>query len=80
MTAEPAARPAGSNTMRLLCALTVLSLAAAAKKAKLQPSEDCKVTSTYADGTEVTRDCYVLSEDSAELRPGTKGRFESCTQ
>jgi hypothetical protein len=79
VTAEPA-RPGGSNTMRLLCALTVLSLAAAAKKAKLQPSEDCKVTSTYADGTEVTRDCYVLSEDSAELRPGTKGRFESCTQ
>ena len=53
---------------------------AAAKKGKLQPSEDCKVTSSYEDGTEVSRDCYVLSEDSAELRPGTKGRFESCTQ
>lgn len=61
-------------------AFTLLSLAGAAKKAKLQPSEDCKVTSKYPDGTEVSRDCYVLSENAPELKPGTKGRFESCTQ
>ena len=63
-------------------ALLVVALAAtavAAKRPKLTPSEDCIVTSTK-DGETVTRDCYVLNEDSPELKPATKGRFESCTQ
>lgn len=67
------------GAMRLL-ALSALVLSASAGKRKLQPSEDCLVTSTYPDGTQMTRDCFVLSEGSAELKSGTKGRFESCTQ
>ena len=64
------------STMMLAATLALVSGA----KRKLQPSEDCQVTSTYPDGTEMKRDCYVLSEDSPELKAGTKGRFESCTQ
>ena len=62
-----------------LLAMTLAVSAGAAKK-KMQPSADCMVTSAYPDGTEIKRDCYVLNEDSAELKPGTRGRFESCTQ
>ncbi len=61
--------------------LLVVSLALAAgatRRAKAVPSEDCIVTSTSVDGIEERRDCYVLTE--SETKPGTKGRFESCTQ
>ena len=67
------------GALRLLT-LSAIMVSAGAAKRKLTPSEDCIVTSTYPDGTKTQRDCYVLSENSPELRPGTKGRFESCTQ
>lgn len=62
-----------------LLAVTLAVSASAAKK-KMQPSTDCMVTSSYPDGTEIKRDCYVLNEGSPELKAGTRGRFESCTQ
>jgi hypothetical protein len=61
-------------------ALFAMSLALAGAARKMQPSEDCIVTSKYPDGTEEQRDCYVLNENSPELKAGTRGRFESCTQ
>jgi len=56
----------------------VAALAAKAKKSgpKLDPS--CEVKAIYADGTEEPRDCYSLS--ASEIKPGTKGMFQSCTQ
>ena len=42
------------------------------------PDPDCIVTSTAVDGTKEGRECYVLSDE--QIKPGTKGRFESCTQ
>ena len=53
---------------------------AVARKAKLTPSDECTVTSKFTDGTEIIRDCYVLEPNAKDLLPGTKGRFESCTQ
>ena len=62
-----------------LSALTTLVLVLGAKKGnKLTPATDCIVTSTSVDGTEEPRDCFLLSEQ--DTKPGTKGRFESCTQ
>lgn len=59
--------------------VTLVTLAlAASRKAKPVPATDCFVTSTSVDGTEEPRDCFILSAD--EVKPGTKGRFESCTQ
>ena len=46
----------------LLCSLQL----AAGKRAKLTPSADCDITSTWDDGTELKRDCFVLNEGSAE--------------
>ena len=45
---------------------TLLVAAGAAKKKQIQPSADCAVTSTYPDGTELKRDCYVLDAGSKE--------------
>ena len=59
--------------------LTAL-LAAAAAKSKARPSSDCVVTVTLSDGTTEPRDCYVMEPNSKDLQPGTKARFESCTQ
>ena len=59
-----------------LLAVTLLAFGATKK----QPSSDCMVTVTSADGTTEPRDCYVLDPSSKELKPGTKARFESCTQ
>ena len=65
---------------RALLLVGALALAGAAKKkgggAVIDP--DCVVTSTSVDGTEETRDCYMIT--ASEMTPGTKGRFESCTQ
>lgn len=65
--------------MRVTERLLLVSIAVAAA-AKAKPSEDCIVTSTFADGSTEQRDCYVLDPTSKELQPGTKARFESCTQ
>lgn len=58
--------------------LVTLVALAAARRAKPVPATDCFVTSTAVDGTEEKRDCFILSEE--ETKPGSKGRFESCTQ
>ncbi len=60
--------------------LGALALAGAAKKRSggAVVDKDCIVTSTLLDGTEEPRDCYMLTD--TEMQPGTKGRFESCTQ
>ena len=34
---------------------------------------------TLSDGSTEPRDCFVLDGNDASLKPGTKGRFESCT-
>ena len=62
--------------VRLLIAS--LALASGVKRRASVPSEDCIVTSTSVDGTEETRDCFILSEK--ETKPGTRGKFQSCTQ
>ena len=62
----------------MLVHLVVAALAATKRKASAVPDPDCIVTSTTVDGTEEKRDCYLLSD--TEMKPGTKGRFESCTQ
>ena len=66
--------------VRTAVLLASLALAGGAKKRKPAevPATDCIVTSTALDGTEETRDCFLLSESFSQ--PGTKGRFESCTQ
>ena len=61
-----------------LLAVTLALAAGATKRTKAVPSTDCIVTSTAVDGTQESRDCYVLSD--SQIKPGTKGRFESCTQ
>ena len=59
--------------------LASLAVAAGAKRSKNGvPLADCIVTSTALDGTEERRECYLMSD--SEMKPGTKGRFESCTQ
>jgi len=52
--------------------------AGAAKRGSQKPATDCFVTATYPDGREEPRECFVLSAEAS--KPGTKGRFESCTQ
>ena len=63
--------------LRMLAATLVIA-SGAKRRTNAVPSTDCIVTSTTVDGTEEKRDCYLLSE--AEMQPGTKGRFQSCTQ
>ena len=61
-----------------MLAATLVIASGAKRRTNAVPSTDCIVTSTTVDGAEERRDCFVLAE--AELQPGTKGRFESCTQ
>ena len=62
----------------MIMTLVVTALAASKRKTSAVPATDCIVTSTSVDGTEEPRDCYLI--DAAEMKPGTKGMFESCTQ
>jgi len=71
---------ASSNWSFGNCAKPVLLSASAAKPRKQQPSSDCIVTVTLSDGSTEPRDCYVMDASSKDLQPGTKARFESCTQ
>jgi hypothetical protein len=69
--------------MAARCLLTVslaLGASAARRGAKSAAVADpnCVVTSTSVDGTEEQRDCFLVSD--SDMKPGTKGRFESCTQ
>ena len=65
--------------VKLVVFAATLALAAGARrKAAAVPDPNCIVTSTSVDGTEESRDCFMVS--AAEQQPGTKGRFESCTQ
>lgn len=59
-------------------ALAFAAIAAGARpKAKATPSTDCNVVATYEDGRTEQRDCYVLG--AADMVPGTRAVFESCT-
>jgi len=66
--------------MAVRLVLASLALAAGAKRNKAAgvPLSDCIVTSTAVDGTEERRECFLMADE--DLKPGTKGRFESCTQ
>jgi len=63
--------------MGLLAVAVVAALAAKGRKpAQLDPN--CIVTSILPDGTEEPRECYSMGVE--DLKPGTKGVFQSCTQ
>jgi len=58
-------------------AFACLLASVGARKSRPKPSDDCIVTSTFEDGRQESRDCFIMSEE--EMEPGTHGRFESCT-
>ena len=40
--------------------------------------DSCTAKAVYPDGSEEERECTLMSE--RQMAPGTKARFESCTQ
>ena len=60
--------------MRVLLAVLVAAGAAQRRSS----SSDCTAKAVYPDGTEEERECTLMNEK--QLAPGTKARFESCTQ
>ena len=58
-------------TAKMLLAVA-LAVAAAAQR------DSCTAKAVYPDGSEEERECTLMSE--RQMAPGTKARFESCTQ
>ena len=62
---------AADTTAKMLLAVA-LAVAAAAQR------DSCTAKAVYPDGSEEERECTLMSE--RQMAPGTKARFESCTQ